>query len=234
MLYETIKNKNTGIIHAVNGDYPERIVPYSLCGLIGPYFEFWKVSRYNHKSMRDSMVTCKNCRTMLGLLDGRKPNKPWTAKPYFDTIATNKSSEIAHAVYLGKFTECGLIDKPFRNHILSDHNCRTVFERSVTCRSCRKVLGLGPLPKETSKKAKWVANYLGDTEPLSIFGDVKFEISMCREDYTNGREAAGWYNLDKKIVIFDSDGYVIESEDDLKWMKQIVEAMAQGMNKKGL
>lgn len=90
-----------------------------------------------------------------------------------------------------------------------------------------------------TKKAKWIANYLGDMSINDNWGhldenNLEFEMSVCREDYTDGRKAAGWYNLNKKIVIFASDGYDIESEDNLKWMKQVVEAMADGLNAKEL
>ena len=238
-MFKTIRNDSTDVIHAEDERYYTPEMPVMICVGLSPSFTNYSIARYECKSMRDSMVTCKNCLRKLGLPDGRRPSKPKEAKSIFDTIATNKSSGIAHAVFEGSFTECGLIDEPFQGHILSDHNSRTVFERSVTCRSCRRVLKLTPLPKKAPKKAKWVANYLGDTSVNDNWGhldenNLEFEMSVCREDYTDGRKAAGWYDLNKKIVIFDSDGYSIESEDNLKWMKQVVEAMAAGLNAKGL
>lgn len=235
-MFKTIKNRGSGVIHAA-AYYPEIEAPSSLCGTIGPYFPNFDVGRYERESMRNSTVTCKNCRTILGLLGGRGPNKPWKAKSIFDTIATNKSSGIAHAVWNGRTTECGLVDKPFRGHILSGHNNRAVFERSITCKNCRKAMGIGPLPP---KKAKWVATFLGDIDVSKmdlhrwLWDDLEFEMSVCKEDYTDGRESTGWDDLHKKIVIFDNEGFVVESEDDLKWMKSVVEAMVEGLNTKGL
>jgi len=40
-MFKTILNDNTGIIHAVNSDPPPRETPYSLCGCVNPWLQFW-------------------------------------------------------------------------------------------------------------------------------------------------------------------------------------------------
>ena len=148
----------------------------------------------------------------------------------------NENTGVIHVAYgvNHPITHCGAVDSYSENIWVQRYDTRALRNKAVTCKNCIKMLGLPDGRKP--KKAKWVANYLGDTKPLGIFDDVEFEMSVCREDYTEGREAAGWpvRDLNKKIIIFDSDDYIIDTIEELKWMKQVVEATAHGMNEKGL
>lgn len=67
-MFKTIKNNKTGVIHAADSTFPTVGTPFSLCNCIGPYFKDFGVRKYVSESMRDSMVTCKACLRLLGLL----------------------------------------------------------------------------------------------------------------------------------------------------------------------
>ncbi len=67
-MYNTIKNHESGIIHAANSDPPYRGTPYSVCRIVEPYLKNFTVHKYRNVSMRNSMVTCKNCQKSLRLM----------------------------------------------------------------------------------------------------------------------------------------------------------------------
>jgi len=152
----------------------------------------------------------------------------------------NDNSGVVHAAYgsHAPVSFCGAIHPYSEDITVAWPDSGKARDAAITCKNCLRMLGLPDERRPTKpKKAKWVANYLGDinaSKPWGFWDDIEFEMSVCRSNYTEGREAAGWFDLNKKIVIFTSDDYAIETVPDLKWMKQIVEAMAEGMNEKGL
>jgi len=176
----------------------------------------------------------------------RLPYSPFERTKYSQyLLVRNLRTKRVHIVESGfandLWTECGYRAVEFPKYE-SFSVCKDKLDSNITCRTCRKVLELEPLP-EKPKKIRWVSNYLGDTEPLGIFDDVEFEISVCREDYTEGRKSKGWpvRDLNKrddsnplKIILFDSDDYIIDTVEELQWMKQVAEALATGLNTKGL
>jgi len=87
------------------------------------------------------------------------------------------------------------------------------------------------------KKAKWIAQYLGDKEPWDDtvdWEDIEFEVSVVREDYEIGLGGAGWADINNKIVLFDNINFVPEDRCETAWYMRVAEAVAEGLNAKGL
>lgn len=80
-MYRTIKNNKTGVIHAADSTLRTDGTPISLCNCVDLYYKNFDaknfdVRRYTNKSMKDSMVTCKNCLRLLGLLPKQASKGP--------------------------------------------------------------------------------------------------------------------------------------------------------------
>jgi len=61
--------------------------------------------------------------------------------------------------------------------------------------------------------------------------DLAFEMSVVRDDNDFGKESYGW-DYDDKLIIFDD--YRPTSVEEIEWMQQVCQTIADALNEKGL
>ena len=130
-------------------------------------------------------------------------------------------SRFAHLLW----TECGYRGKDFPKYE-SFSVLKEELDKEITCRTCRKVLELKPLPKEAPRKVKWIAQFQGDSKPWANdvdWPELEFEVSVVRKDYEQGINSAGWAEKGKKIILFTDFDDLIENGDDIEYFLRVAE-----------